>query len=168
MQIFKEFGVNPVLLIAQIVNFLIILVVLKKFMYKPVLKMLKERQDTIEEGLKNAENAEKKLIEAEAKETEVLRKAQEKADKILSDAKAEAASLKSEAEEAARTQAETMLTQAREQINQETQAAEERLTKNIGTIAISLLERSLVGVFGAKEQKIILQKAQEQISKNRP
>lgn len=159
MEILKDFGVNPVLLVAQIVNFLIILFVLKRFMYKPVLDMLKKREDQIRNGLKSAEEGEKKLTEAEEKERQILHKAQERADKILGDSKIEAQELKDEAVLTAKKEAEKIITQAKENIEQEEKAAEERLTKKIGQIAISLLEKSLTGIFGEKEQKLILKKA---------
>lgn len=167
MEIFKDFGVNPILLVAQIINFLIILFVLKKFMYKPVLNMLKKREDQIKEGITNAEKAEKKLLDAEEKERRVLTSAQEKADKLVNDAKLEAAEIKTNAEESARTEAEKIIAQARETIAQEEQAAEERLTRKIGQIAIGLLEKSLVGIFGEKEQKVIIKKATAVLEKQR-
>ncbi|MBU2632677.1 F0F1 ATP synthase subunit B, partial [Patescibacteria group bacterium] len=49
MEIVKQFGLDPVLLVAQIVNFLILLFILKKLLYKPVLELLKKREDTIKE-----------------------------------------------------------------------------------------------------------------------
>lgn len=159
MEFLKDFGFNPVLLIAQIINFLVILFVLKKFMYKPVLDVLKKREDQIKEGIKNSDEADKKLLNAEEKEKQILTKAQERAEKIVSEAKLEASEIKSSAEESARIESEKMLTQAKEAIAQEEKAAEERLTKKIGRIAISLLEKSLTGIFGEKEQKIILKKA---------
>lgn len=159
MEILKDFGVNPVLLVAQIVNFLIILFVLKRFMYKPVLDMLKKREDQIRNGLKSAEEGEKKLTEAEEKERQILHKAQERADKILGDSKIEAQELKDEAVLTAKKEAEKIIAQAKETIEQEEKLAEERLTKKIGQIAISLLEKSLTGIFGEKEQKLILKKA---------
>ena len=52
MELLKDFGFDPILLTAQIINFLIVLVVLKKFMYKPVLDMLKKRENDIKKGIK--------------------------------------------------------------------------------------------------------------------
>lgn len=167
MNIFQNFGVNPILLLAQIVNFLIILYVLKRFMYKPVLNILKSREDEIKKGVEDAQKAEEKLAEAAEKEKQILTHAQERADKILMDAKAEASETKNSAQEKAKAETERMLVQAKEQIMQESSAAEENLTKNIGRIAVALLEKSLTGVFGEKEQKIILKKAETQIGKLR-
>ena len=55
MQIFESFGIQPTLLLAQIVNFLIILFLLQKFFYKPIFKMFEDRKKRIEESLKSAD-----------------------------------------------------------------------------------------------------------------
>ena len=159
MEIIKNFGVNPLLLVAQIINFLIILYLLKRFLYKPVISMIKKREDEIKEGLKNAEEGEKKLIQAGEKEKDILRIAREKAEKILTEAKKEAQELRSQSEVIAKKDAERILLQAKLTIEREEKAAEERLTRRIGKIAVTLLEKSLTGIFGEKEQKIILKKA---------
>ena len=106
MQIVKDFGINPYLLIAQIVNFLIILYILKRFMYKPLLSMIKKRDDEVRKGLVDAESGHKLLVEAENKEKLILQNAQERAEKIVKDAKTEAGIERIETEEAAKREAE--------------------------------------------------------------
>lgn len=167
MEIFKDFGVNPVLLIAQIVNFLIILFVLKRFMYKPVLDILKKRENQIKEGLKNAEESERKLAQTLEKEKEILHKAHETAEKIVSDAKIEAVETKAKIEELTKKEVERMLDQSRQTIEQETKEAEVRLGKKIGQIAVTLLQKSLKGLFGEREQKLIMKKAAAQLEKQK-
>jgi F-type H+-transporting ATPase subunit b len=76
MEILHEFGINPVLLVAQIINFAIVFWVLKKFLYKPILTMLKERQKEIKKGITDAEDARVLLEKTTQKEKEVLKKAQ--------------------------------------------------------------------------------------------
>lgn len=166
MDILKDFGFNPVLFVAQIINFVIIFFVLKKIMYKPVLDILKKRKEDIERGLKDNEEAHKLLLETQEKETEILQKAQKQAEKIISDAKAEANEAREIALESTRKDTEKMLTQARETIIQETKVAEDHLTAKIGTIAIGLLEKSLTGIFGKKEQEVILKKAEIELKKH--
>lgn len=165
MEIFKNFGVNPILLVAQIVNFLIILFILKKFMYKPVLDMLKKRENEIKEGLQSAEEGQKRLEEALEKEKEILSNAESQAEKIISSAKEESEELKKQIEETTRKDTERLIKQAKETINEETRKTEERLIRRIGEIAISLLENSLSGVFGKKEQRIIIKKALTELNK---
>jgi F-type H+-transporting ATPase subunit b len=166
MDILSKFGFNPMLFIAQFINFLIILFILKKLLYKPVLSMLKKRQDEIESGLKDAQESHKLLAEAEEKEKVMLQKAQAQSEKILTDAKNEALTLKAEIETNARKDADKLLEEARASIAQETRIAEEALTQRIGEISIKLLESSLKGIFGEKEQSMLLKKATEQINKN--
>ncbi len=165
MDILKEFGFNPTLFIAQIINFLIIMFLLKKILYKPVLDMLNKREQDVKQGIKNKEEAEKLLADAQTKETQLLQSAQAKAEKIVADAKAEANETRAQIEEAARKDAEKMLSIARETIENETRLAEERLTAKIGGIAINLLEKSLTGIFGKSEQSFILEKAEAQLKK---
>ncbi|MDP3941653.1 MAG: ATP synthase F0 subunit B, partial [bacterium] len=90
MEILDKFGIDPVLLVAQFINFGIILYVLKKFLYKPVMMMLKTRRDEIQKGLTDAEKAAKLLEEASEKEKKLLRNAQQEAKKLLSDARVQA------------------------------------------------------------------------------
>ena len=49
MEIIKQFGINPILLAAQVVNFIVLLFIFKKLLYKPILKVLDERKKKIEE-----------------------------------------------------------------------------------------------------------------------
>lgn len=90
MEILKDFGVEPILLLAQTVNFIILLVVLTKFLYKPILKVLEERKKKIETSLKQAEEINKNFEVSAQKQAEILDKAREDAAKIISDAKEEA------------------------------------------------------------------------------
>ncbi len=165
MELLKDFGFDPILLTAQIINFLIVLVVLKKFMYKPVLDMLKKRENEIKKGLKDSEESQKLLVDAEEKEKKILQKARNEADQMIAAAKKEADDLKNDTLEKTRLEAEKILEQARSTIAQETKIAEDNLTKKIGQIAVALLEKSLVGLFGEKEQKEIMKKATAQIQR---
>ncbi len=119
MELLNNLGINGKLLLAQIINFVILLAVLYKFAYGPVLKMLNDRTKKIEKGLKDAEEAKKKLIEMEKKEKNVLHQARLEAKDIIE--KAEAVSVK-DAERIiaeAKDQSEKMLDQAKRQIEKE-------------------------------------------------
>lgn len=159
MEILNNFGFEWILFIAQIVNFLIIFFVLKKFLYKPVLKLLKERREKIEEGLKQADEAAKLLDETIQKEEKILKEAQEKARKLLEEAKLQTEDMLKKSEEQTKKKVDEMLKDAREQIAYETGIAEKRLETNISKIAVSFLEKSLKGFFGQKEQEIIMKDA---------
>lgn len=87
MEILENFGVQPVLLLAQIVNFVILLFLLKKFAYKPIMKVLDERKQKIETGIKQAEEVERKLAETEERQKEIIGNAERESTKIIEEAK---------------------------------------------------------------------------------
>src|SRR3989344_5440199 len=79
MDILKSFGIQPTLLLAQIVNFLIILFLLSKFFYKPIIRMLEDRKKRIEQSLTNTDLIEEKLKNTQEKSTQIIKEAQKNA-----------------------------------------------------------------------------------------
>lgn len=165
MEIIKNFGLDPLLLGAQIVNFLIIFYVLKRFLYKPVLGVLKKREQEIKEGLKQAEEGKKILENALRSEKEILTKAQNQTQKMLEDARLQALEISRQTEENARKRAEDMISSAKDKIDQDIKDAEKRLTIYISKIAIELLEKSTKVLFGNKEQEEIIKMALKNFKK---
>jgi len=64
-QLLDQLGINWQLLLSQAVNFVLLLIVLRIFVYKPLLKLLHDRRDKIEAGLVKAEEAERRLLEVD-------------------------------------------------------------------------------------------------------
>lgn len=83
MEALANLGIDWKLLLAQVVNFVIVLIVLKRFAYQPMLKLLDERTAKIARGLADAELAQNKLSEMEEKERAVLAEARTEAKRIL-------------------------------------------------------------------------------------
>lgn len=165
MEILKTFGFDPILLGAQIINFLIIFYLLKRFLYKPVLGMLKTREDKIKEGIKQAEEARITLEKTLEEEKKIFAKAHEESKLLIADAKTQAIEVSKEVEENAKKQAEKILLDAKAQIEQDYKRMEQELGAKISVLAKEMLEKSLEGVFGEKEQKNILDKAVKNIKK---
>ena len=90
MEILEDFGVEPILLLAQVVNFVILLYILKRFLYKPILKVLEERKKRIETSVKQSEEMQKRFDEITKKQTEILDKAKVESEQIIEGAKNEA------------------------------------------------------------------------------
>ncbi len=86
----SSLGIDWRLFSAQLINFSILLLILYKFAYKPVLKMLDDRTGKIEKGLADAEESQKKLKEIEQKEKEVLIEAKKQAKEIIKKAEDQA------------------------------------------------------------------------------
>jgi F-type H+-transporting ATPase subunit b len=167
MEILNNFGFEPILFAAQIVNFLIIFFLMKKLMYKPMLKMLEDRKRKIAEGIKNAEEANKKLEEMILKEEEILKKAQEQAVNLIEEAKVQQAEIMRQTEETTRAQTEKMLKDAREQIAFETAQVEKRLMSHVSKLAVQFLQQSVQELFGANEQEAIMKNALKKLKEKR-
>ncbi len=142
-QLFAAFGVNVSLIIAQAVNFAIVLIALWYFLYKPVLAMLTKRQEIVAKGVQDATLASEKLAHADGE-----------AQKRVSAADTEANAIVSAARESAATEKARLLKEAEARANAVTKDAEERATeaaakakreseKDIARVAILAAEKIL-------------------------
>jgi F-type H+-transporting ATPase subunit b len=163
MKLIEQFGVDPILIAAQIINFLVILYILKRFLYKPLFKVFKERQDLIKASIEKAEASTKALAQAQAKEKAVIKEAQTTATQILKDAKEQSVEMINNAEEATKKQTDKMITEAKEQIAQEAKKAEVQLDKHVAELSVILLKKSLENVFTEEEQSKIVKRAIEKL-----
>ena len=167
MELLNNFGINPVLLIAQVVNFFIIFYILKRFAYKPILSMLKSREDAIRKGIKQAEDARILLEKAEGKEKQILQKAQQVTKVLLEKAKEEQLKIIHEAREKGKREMESLLEEARKQIALETKEAEKRLTIHISQMAILFLKKSLSEILTDEEEYVIIDKTLKRLKDKR-
>ncbi|PIR80361.1 MAG: ATP synthase F0 subunit B [Candidatus Levybacteria bacterium CG10_big_fil_rev_8_21_14_0_10_35_13] len=158
MEFLENLGFDPIMLGAQILNFLIIFYLLKRFLYKPVLDMVKKREDKITQGLKDAEDAQKALDKALGEEKKILSKASENAKKIIEDAKEEALILAKDIGDNSKTQTEKLLEEAKAKITLESLETEKRLSEKISTLAADMVSQSLKGLLSEKEKEEITKK----------
>lgn len=104
-QLIQAFGIDAKLIVVQVVNFVILLALLSYYLYKPVLKVLADREEKVAQGVKDAENAAKALATAEDEKQEIVSAAHKEAEDVASRAKAhadkKAADIASTAEEKA-------------------------------------------------------------------
>ena len=83
MDALAQLGIDWKLLLAQVVNFGILLFILKRYAYQPMLQLMDERAARIEKGLKDAEAAEQKLRSVEVEEKAILAGARQQAKELL-------------------------------------------------------------------------------------
>jgi len=83
MGLFESFGVNWKILFGQIINFLILFYLLKRFAFKPFLNVLKERREVIQSGVEKETRAREKLEMVEKEREKILKETQKKAELIL-------------------------------------------------------------------------------------
>lgn len=85
MEALSNIGIDGKLLLAQVVNFGVLLFILRRYAYQPMLNMMDERTSKIERGLQDAESAQTKLREMEEKEKTVLSEARAEAKRMLAE-----------------------------------------------------------------------------------
>lgn len=164
MEILNQFGVNPILLFAQVVNFLVLLFILKRFLYKPILKVLSERRQKIEQSLKNAEEIEKRLLETEQESEKVLAKTAAQAQKMMDDAKKELELLRDEMRQNAKREAEQIIKKGQETAQAQALRMQEEVMSKMAEIVAVGIEKVTGKVLNKNEQKDILEKEVRNLS----
>lgn len=89
-EILHNLGIDWKLLLAQVINFFILFFILRQFVYKPIVGILKKRREEIEKGLEFTKTAEENLRNADAIKLQTVKEAKEKALGIVSDAESTA------------------------------------------------------------------------------
>lgn len=165
MEILENFGFDFTLFIAQIINFLIIAFIFKKFLYKPLLKTLKDRQKTIIKGLKDAEDAEIERAEAETQKDIILTKAAKEAEKIIEETKTEAVKIKDTILAEAKEDAEKIFKSAKDQADAAMDDMQRRAKKASVDNSVSILSKALDTLLGKEEKEKILSKSIKELHK---
>lgn len=87
-QLFSQFGVTLPKFLAQVILFLIVYLILKKFAFGPIIAIFEERRKTIEDAQANSEKIKRQLAESELRCQEILRKANADAQRIIEEGRA--------------------------------------------------------------------------------
>lgn len=146
------------LLVAQVVNFLILLFILKKFLYKPILKVLEERKKKIEESLKNAEAIEKRLLEANQEYEKILNEALEESRKILNQSKEVGIQIMEESKETAAKIIGKATEQALEIKKTEKVKLEQEVREHLGALIVLAFEKITGKRITKEDQKEIIER----------
>ncbi len=123
-------------LLAQTINFGIILFVLSKWAYGPVLAMLQQRRERIAEGMNNAEKIKAELARTEVMQREVLDKANAQANKLIEEARAAAARVQETETQKAIAAAEQIMIKARESAELERQRMLAEVKREVVTLVV--------------------------------
>jgi len=122
-------------------SFLFLLLILKKYAWKPVLKMLKERETKIEESLQQAEKAHEEMKQLKFSNEELLREAKNERDNILRDARVIREKLIEEARTKATEEADRIVESAKESIKYEKLEALTDLKNQIALLSVEIAEK---------------------------
>lgn len=148
-------GIEPKLLLAQIINFLVLFFVLKKFLYMPLLQFLDERKKKIEEGLLNTQKIEERLAKIEEKQAEILRQAKQEANQIINRGKKAGEEEKEKILQEARQKAEEEVKKAGFLAKQELEKAKQELRHEAVSLAAALAGKILGHLPESEKRKLV-------------
>lgn len=158
-------GVDPKLLLTQIINFLIMIAVLTKLLYKPILTALEERRQKIAESLKAAERAQKEEEKLSRKREELLAEAREEVRVILSNAKKDGQKVKEELVEEGKEEVAQMKARMEKEMTTSFEALEEKAASRTVDIAAAMVKRLLPELLTEEKQHELIVKQLKQMEK---
>lgn len=127
----------------QAVTFLLVLFLLSKFAWKPIMSSLREREETIEGALRSAEQAKQEMLKLKADNEKLLDEARAERDQMMRKAQQTADAIVEEAKEKASAESSKIVENARLAIQSERQAALEDIRKQVATLSIEIAEKLL-------------------------
>ncbi|OGF99921.1 ATP synthase F0 subunit B [Candidatus Gottesmanbacteria bacterium RBG_13_37_7] len=161
----EQIGVEPIALLAQIVNFSLIVFLLTKILYKPILKTLDERKKKIEEGLAYTEEMKKRIEENDAAVKEILTKAREDAREIIEEGKKTGKKVEAEIIDEAHLEAKQIIEKGHKDLDLEKTKMEKQLIIQTIEIAKGIATKALEQVLSEKDQKSIIDRKIKEIAK---
>src|SRR4051812_27106383 len=160
----EQFGFNKAIFVSQVISFLIVAFLLKKFAYGPILKVLLERRERIEEGLKNADRIKAELAKTEAARLEILNKANTQANKLIEEARAAAARVQETETQKAIQQAEQIIVKAREAAEADRVRMVAELRKEIGGLVVKTASQVTGKILTMEDQKRLADETNRQVA----
>jgi len=147
--------------------FILLLVLLGKFAWKPILGAIKTREKNIEDSLAKAESALNDMRELQANNEKIMNKAREERDQLLKEARDTKDSIIAEAKTKATKESERIIASAREQIINEKNAAITELKNQVATLSIDIAEKILKSELSSDEkQKSLVSNLMKDINLN--
>ena len=147
---------DPGLFVWTILTFLLLLTVLAKFAWKPLLKMLKDREELIRSSLEDAEKAKEKLERLNAEGEAIINRARSEAQSILSEGKTAAAKLKDETLDVAKEQAKQIASEAEKQINIEKDKAIAEIKSEVVNLSMRIAEKLINKNISPEDNKALI------------
>ena len=133
--------VDPGLFIWTIVTFLVLLTLLAKFAWRPLLQSLEARQETISKSLADADKARQELERLNQESAAIMRQARVDAEAIVTASRADAERLRGELREKARVEADGIIKNAERQIQLETARALEQIRHEAADLSVAIASK---------------------------
>ncbi len=134
-------GVNWYSFFWQLFAFLVLLAVLRKYAYRPVMNMLDERANRIRNSMETAERVQREMAEMEQRSRQMLEQSRRESQAVITQAQQTADRIQAQAQESARNQANEIVSRAQVEINRERVEAMAQLRREVADLAITAASR---------------------------
>lgn len=152
-------GVDPKAFLIQLITFVLVFLVLRRYAFVPIVKVLRERRETIESGVRLGEEMQKERAKLDAEVEKALRQARQEADGIIASAQDTARQTVREAEDKARDKAAGILKDADSRIAQDTARARQQLEKELVGLISDVTEAIIDEKVDAKKDAQLIERA---------
>ena len=164
-QLLNDFSVG--LFFWQTILFVVLLFLLRKFAWKPILNAVNEREDSIKSALDSAEDAKREMAKLKSTNEDLLNEARGERDAMLKDARDMKEKIVADAKITANEQADRIVAEARESIQHEKMAAITELKNQVAVLSIEIAEKILKEeLSSADKQKTIIDNVVKDINLN--
>lgn len=157
------FNINLKSFMFQLATFVIVLLVLRKWVFPKLTATVEARRKTLEESLVKAKKTEEALASAEQKADHIIQQAREQADKSLSEANSQAKEIISKAETAADIQAKRIVDETQSQLAQEHQKLHDQLKDELTDLVVLTTEKVLRRKVNDREDSRLVEDAVKEI-----
>lgn len=161
----QALGLDWRILLAQFFNFGILVFVLWRFAYKPVFKILEERREKIEKGIKDSEEATAKLEGSIKESKEVITKARQEANAIVEEAQVRAEARYQEVVNKAKDDIRVVMDKEKEKIIQEKEAIVGQVKSELSSLVVASLKKVLGEAMDEDKDKKIIDRVVKELSK---
>lgn len=147
--------------------FVLLMLLLAKFAWKPMLTAVKEREQSISESLELADKTKNEMIQLQAQNENLLKEARAERDNIIKEANDAGKRLVTEAKDIAQVEADKMIADARVAINNEKNSAMSEIKTHVATLSLEIAETIVKGQLSSDDkQKALANQLAEDISLN--
>ena len=140
----------------QVLIFVALIFILKKFAWKPILNAVNEREEGIINALAEAENARKEMLNLTADNERILKEARNEREELLKDARNIRKNMISKAKEEAQAEAEKLIVKAKESIENEKHSAITDFKKQVAELSVNIAEKLLKDQLSSNETQVKL------------
>jgi F-type H+-transporting ATPase subunit b len=140
----------------QLFIFIGLILLLKKFAWRPILDSINERETSIKDALSSADEARKEMASLQEDNQKILQEARAEREALLKEARTSGADLLAKAKEDAKLEADKILSQAQDAIQNEKRTAINELKNQVAQISLEIAEKVIEGELESKEKQTIL------------